>query len=65
MKPEKQDPGPLASYLSPVDIVEDKVELLWGLEGVVEAHQERMLQALQQHVPLCHDVLLLEDTKQH
>lgn len=48
-------------YLSSVDVVEDKVELLWGLEGVVQPHQEGMFQTLQQHVPLGHDVLLLQE----
>lgn len=48
------------SYLSSVDIVEDKVELLWGLEGVVQVDQEGVLQALQQDIPLGHDILLLQ-----
>ena len=43
--------------LSAVDIVQHKVELGAGLEGVVEAHQEWVSHVLQQHVPLGHDVL--------
>lgn len=46
-------------YLSPIYVVQDKVELLWGLEGVVEPNQERMFQTLQQDISLCHNVLLL------
>lgn len=48
-----------ATHLSPVDVVEDEVELAGRLEGVMKAHQERMFDVLQQHVPFRHDVLLL------
>lgn len=51
------------TYLSPIHIVKDKVELLWGLEGVVEPDQKRVFQTLQQHISLCHDVLLLKREK--
>lgn len=51
------------TYLSSIYIVQDKVELLWGLEGVVEPNQKRMFQTLQQHISLCHYVLLLKGEK--
>ena len=50
----------LDTYLSPIHIVEDKVELLCGLEGEVEPNQKGMFQTLQQHISLCHNVLLLK-----
>lgn len=50
-------------YLSPIYIVEDKVEFLWGLEGVVEPNQKRVFQTFQQHISLCHNVLLLQRDK--
>lgn len=33
-------------YLSSINVVQDKVELVCGLEGVVEADQERVLHVL-------------------
>ena len=51
----------LRAYLASIDVVQDEVELLWGLEGVVEPHQEGVFKALQEDVPLCHDVLLLQE----
>lgn len=51
------------THLSSVYVVQDKVELLWGLEGVVEPNQKRMFQTLQQHISLCHYVLLLKGEK--
>ena len=56
--------------LSSIHVVQDKVEFGASLEGVVETHQERVADVLQEDVPLCHDVfdfvasddgLLLED----
>lgn len=47
-------------YLSAVDIVEHKVQLVSGLEGVVKPHQEGMFDVLHQHTALGHDMLLLE-----
>ncbi len=46
-------------YLSSVDVVEDEVEFVGALEGVVEPDEERVRHVLQQHVPLRHDVLHL------
>lgn len=50
----------IQAYLSAVDIVENKVQLVSSLEGVVQPHQEGMLDVLHQHTALSHDVLLLE-----
>jgi hypothetical protein len=47
------------AHLSPIDIVQHEVKLLGGLEGVAQAHEERVLHVLQQHIALCHDVVLL------
>lgn len=47
------------THLSPVDIVQHKVELLRRLEGVAQAHEERVPHILQKHAALCHDVALL------
>lgn len=47
------------THLSTVDVVQHKVELVCGLEGVVQPHQERVLDVLHQHTALSHDVLLL------
>ena len=52
-----------AAYLSSVDVVQDEIELVCGLEGVVEAHQEGMLDVLHEHTALCHDVPLLQYRK--
>lgn len=54
-----------ATHLAPVDVVEDKVELVRRLEGEVEAHQERVVQVLQQHVALGHDVVALVALQDH
>ncbi len=43
--------------LAAVDVVEDKVELLPRLERVVEADEERVLEVLDEHVALGHDVV--------
>ncbi len=53
------------TYLTPIHIVKNKVELLWGLEGVVEPNQKRVFQTLQQHISLCHNVLLLKSEKRN
>ena len=50
----------ILNYLSTVDIVEYKVQLVSSLEGVVQPHQEGMLDVLHQHTALSHDMLLLE-----
>lgn len=50
------------AYLSTINIVQDEVQLVGGLEGVVQPHQEGMLDVLHQHTALSHDVLLLERT---
>lgn len=51
-------------YLSAIYIVQDKVELLYSLKRVVKPNQKRVFEALQQHVSLCHDVLLLKREKE-
>lgn len=51
------------THLSAVDIVQNKVQLVCSLEGVVQPHQEGMLDVLHQHAALSHDVLLLDGTK--
>ena len=43
--------------LSPIDIVQHKIQLLPSLKGVVEAHQERVSYILEQNVSFRHDVL--------
>lgn len=48
--------------LSAVNVIQDEIKLLCGLKGIMKAHQEGVFQALQQDIPLSHDVLLLEDT---
>lgn len=50
-------------YLATVDVVQHKVELVGGLEGVMKPHQERVLDVLQQDAALSHDMLLLERKK--
>jgi len=45
------------THLASVDVVKDKVQFVRRLEGVVEADQERVLDVLEKHVPLRHDVL--------
>lgn len=42
--------------LTTVDIVENEIQLLPGLKGIVEAHQKWMRDIFQQDVSLCHDV---------
>jgi len=44
--------------LTAVDIVEDKVELLGGLERVAEADKEGVLDIMHKHVPLCYGAVL-------
>lgn len=48
------------THLSTVDIVQNKVQLVCSLEGVVQPHQEGVLDVLHQHAALSHDVLLLK-----
>lgn len=50
----------MRTYLSTVDIVQNKVQLVCSLEGVVQPHQEGMLDVLHKHAALSHDVLLLD-----
>lgn len=50
-------------YLSAIDVVKHKVKLVSCLEGVVQPHQEGMLDILHQHTALSHDVLMLEFRK--
>lgn len=54
------------TYLSTVNVVQHKVQFVSSLEGVVEPHQEGMLDVFHQHAALSHDMLLLrgelEDT---
>lgn len=45
--------------LPTVDIVQDKVQLVAGLERVVQPHQEGVCHVLEEHVPLRHDMLHL------
>ncbi len=54
--------GAVLPYLSTIDVIQDKIQLLRGLKGVVQADQKRVLQALEQHVPLGHYILLLLHT---
>lgn len=35
------------THLSAIDVVQDKVEFICSLKGVMQAHQERMLDILQ------------------
>lgn len=51
------------THLSPVDIVENKVQLVCSLEGIVQPHQEGVLYVLHQHAALSHDVFLLNQTQ--
>lgn len=51
------------AYLSTVDVVQHKVQLVSSLEGVVQPHQEGMLDVLHQHTALSHDMLLLEERR--
>lgn len=50
-------------YLSAVDIVQNKVQLVCCLEGVMQPNQEGVLDVLHQHTALSHDVLLLNSTQ--
>ncbi len=45
--------------LPSIDVIEDKVQFVRGLEGVVKTDQERMFDILHQNIPLRHDVLSL------
>lgn len=49
----------VGTHLSSIYIIKHKVKLLRGLEGVVEAHKEGVLDIFQKHVAFCHDVVLL------
>ena len=49
----------MEEQLPSVDVVQNKVQLVAGLEGVVQPHQEGVRHVLQEDVPLCHDVLHL------
>ena len=53
------------SHLSTTDVVENEVQLVLGLEAVVESHQKRVVQVFQQHVPLRHDVFSLVPLDDH
>lgn len=48
------------AHLSPVDVVQDKVQLVSSLEREVKAHQEGVFHILQENIPLRHDMLFLE-----
>lgn len=50
----------LKTYLSSINIVQDKVEHVWCLEREVEPHQKWMLQSFQQYAPLNHHMFLLQ-----
>lgn len=54
-----------ATHLSAVHVVQNKVELVCGLEGVMKPHQEGMLDVLHEDAALGHDVLLLLKGRQH
>ena len=45
------------SHLSAVDVIQHEVEFIRRLEAVVQADEERMLDVLDEHVALRHDVL--------
>lgn len=47
------------AYLSTIQEVQHEVELVFGLEAVVERDQERMVNVRLEDVPLCHHVLHL------
>lgn len=49
-------------YLSAVHVVENEVELLARLERVVQMDEERVLNVLNEHIPLGHHVLHLRVT---
>lgn len=42
----------LVTHLSAIDVVQDEVQFVRCLERIVQAHQERVLDILQQHIPL-------------
>lgn len=52
-------PLQMKEELTTVDVVQDEVELVGRLEGVVETDQEWMLEVLQEDAPLGHDVFRL------
>lgn len=56
---KSRDRGGGATYLSSVDEIQHKVQLVCSLEGVVKADQEGVFDILQQHVAFRHDVFLL------
>lgn len=49
----------VVTYLSTINIVQHKVQFVSSLEGVVEPHQEGMLDVFHQHTALSHDMFLL------
>lgn len=50
------------THLSSVNVVQDEIKRVCSLEGEMKAHQERMLQPLQEYIPLNHHMLLLQST---
>lgn len=52
--------GLCKTHLPSINVVQDEIEHVLGLEGEVKPHQERMLQPFQQNVPLDHHMLLLQ-----
>lgn len=53
------------THFSSIDEIQNKVELVCGLEGVVQSHQEWMLHILQEHVALGHNVFLLKNKQRN
>lgn len=52
------------THLSSVYIVEHKVKLLRGLEGIMESHKKGVLDIFQEHIAFCHNVVLLSKSRQ-
>ena len=53
----------MKEQLAAVDVIKDEIQFIDSLKAVMQPDEERVLEVLQQNVPLSHDVLLLQNKK--
>lgn len=47
------------TYLTTINVIQHKVQLVWSLEGIMKTHQKRMTDIFKQHISLRHNVFHL------
>ena len=55
----------MKEQLAAVDVIKDEIQFIDSLKAVMQPDEERVLEVLQQNVPLSHDVLLLQNKKKN